>query len=219
MFQRISPRYDLMNDLMSFGVHRLWKRTLAWAVNPKSGQRIVDLAGGTGDVASLIGGPDREVVVCDPSLGMMMAGKSGRAHDLRWLAGTAEALPLADASADTVTMAFGIRNVTRIDQALAEIVRILKPEGRFLCLEFSLPRASIRPFYNAFSRAVIPRLGAWVAQDPAAYTYLVESIQRFPDQHEFKVVLEEAGFIDVYYKNLSFGIACLHVGTRPSHAD
>ena len=218
MFQRIAPRYDLMNDLMSFGVHRLWKRTLVWAVNARSGQRILDLAGGTGDVASLIGGPDREVVVCDPSLGMMMAGKSGRACHLRWLVGMAEALPLAGASADTVTMAFGIRNVTHLDQALAEIVRILKPGGRFLCLEFSLPRASIRPFYNAFSRIVIPRLGAWVARDPAAYTYLVESIQRFPDQHEFKAILEQAGFIDVYYKNLSFGIACLHVGTRPFHA-
>ena len=219
MFQRIAPRYDVMNDFMSFGIHRLWKRTLAWAVNPKSGQRILDLAGGTGDVASLIGGPDREVVVCDPSLGMMTVGKLGRARYLRWLAGAAEALPLADASADTVTMAFGIRNVTHMDQALAEIVRILKPGGRFLCLEFSTPRASIRPFYNAFSRTVIPRLGAWVARDPAAYTYLVESIQRFPNQDAFKAILEEAGLIDVYYRNVSLGIACLHVGTKPSYAD
>ena len=218
MFHRIAPRYDLMNDLMSFGIHRLWKRTMAWAVNAKSGQRIIDLAGGTGDGACLLHGPGCEVVVCDPSLGMMKAGKYAKAHDLGWLAGAAEALPLADASADTVTIAFGIRNVTHVEQTLAEIVRILKPGGRFLCLEFSVPRASIRPVYNAFSRIIIPRLGAWVARDPAAYKYLVESIHRFPDQHEFKAILEQAGFIDVYYKNLSFGIVCLHVGARPPRA-
>jgi demethylmenaquinone methyltransferase/2-methoxy-6-polyprenyl-1,4-benzoquinol methylase len=219
VFAAVARRYDLMNDLMSFGIHRLWKRTLVRMAAPKPGQAIVDLAGGTGDVAALMAGPDRLVAVCDPSVPMMAAGRDrarhpGHAH-LQWIGGTGEQLPLASGSVDTITIAFGIRNVTRIELALAEAMRVLKPGGRFLCLEFSTPHALIRPFYNLFSFTVIPRLGAWVAREPEAYTYLVESIRRFPDQRAFKALIEQAGFADVRFRNLSFGIACIHVGTRP----
>jgi demethylmenaquinone methyltransferase/2-methoxy-6-polyprenyl-1,4-benzoquinol methylase len=216
MFDTVAPRYDLMNDLMSMGTHRLWKRALARAAAPRAGQVIVDLAGGTGDIAALMAGPDRVVAVCDPSLRMMEAGR-GRGRDaLEWLAGTGERLPFADSSVDTLTISFGIRNVTDMPAALAEIRRVLKPGGRFLCLEFSKAWAPIRPFYNLFSFTVIPRLGAWVARAPEAYSYLIESIRRFPDQEEMKGIMARAGFADVRYRNLTFGIACIHVGTKPA---
>ena len=217
LFGRVASRYDLMNDLMSLGIHRLWKRGLRWAVNPKAGQRIVDLAGGTGDVARLVAGSDRTVIVCDPSWQMMNVGRSRRhmRKGIAWLAGTGESIPLADASVDTVTIAFGIRNVTHMEAALREVLRILKPGGRFLCLEFSRAAAPIRPAYELFSATVIPRLGRLIARDPEAYHYLVESIRRFPDQQALKRILEQSGFVDVRYRNFSFGIACLHMGSRP----
>lgn len=215
VFAAVARRYDLMNDLMSLGIHRLWKRTLVREAAPRPGQVVVDLAGGTGDVAAQMAAPDRLVLVCDPSLPMMQVGR-GRGHrHVGWLAGTGEAIPLADASVDTVTIAFGIRNVTHLDAALAEIHRVLKPGGRFLCLEFSTPWAPVRPFYNLFSFTVIPRLGAWIARSPEAYQYLIESIRRFPDQATFKAVIERAGFSEVRWRNLSFGIACVHVGVKP----
>jgi demethylmenaquinone methyltransferase/2-methoxy-6-polyprenyl-1,4-benzoquinol methylase len=216
VFEAVAARYDLMNDLMSMGIHRLWKRTLVRMAAPAPGQCIVDLAGGTGDVAALMAAPDRLVVVCDPSLGMMSVGRARGHRHLQWLAGTGEALPLASNSSDTITIAFGIRNVTRVEVALAEALRVLKPGGRFLCLEFSTPWAPIRPLYNLFSFTVIPRLGAMVAQAPEAYAYLVESIRRFPDQGEFKALIEKSGFENVHYRNLSFGIACIHVGHKPT---
>jgi demethylmenaquinone methyltransferase/2-methoxy-6-polyprenyl-1,4-benzoquinol methylase len=218
VFATVARRYDLMNDLMSFGIHRLWKRTLVRLAEPAPGQRIVDLAGGTGDVAALMAGADRSVFVCDPSLPMMQVGQGRSLPHVGWLAGTGEALPLASGSLDTLTIAFGIRNVTHIDAALAEALRVLKPGGRFLCLEFSTPWAPVRPFYNLFSTTVIPRLGAMIAQAPEAYGYLVESIRRFPDQKAFKGMIEQAGFTDVNYRNLSCGIACIHVGTRGAAA-
>ncbi len=215
VFASVAPRYDLMNDLMSFGIHRLWKRSLARTVAPKSGQCLVDLAGGTGDVARLMAGTDHCTIVCDPCLEMMNAGRPKGEAGLNWLGGEGESLPLADASVDALTIAFGIRNVTHIETALAEILRVLKPGGRFLCLEFSRPWAPIRPFYNLFSFTVIPRLGAWVAREPAAYHYLVESIRRFPSQKEMKRIMEKAGFFEVTYRNLSMGIACVHIGVKP----
>lgn len=218
VFSRVAPRYDLMNDLMSFGIHRLWKRHLAGQVGARAGQTIVDLAGGTGDVAARLSGWDRTVVVCDPSLEMMKVGQYRRLEGVRWLAGVGEALPMEDNSVDAITIAFGIRNVTHIDQSLREMLRVLKPGGRLLCLEFSRPLALIRPFYQFFSATVIPRLGAWVSRNPDAYHYLVESIQRFPDQEEFRTIMESAGFGSVTYRNLSLGIACLHIGTKPSVA-
>ena len=215
VFDAVAARYDLMNDLMSMGIHRLWKRTLVRMAAPAPGQCIVDLAGGTGDVAALMAAPDRQVTVCDPSAAMMQVGRARGHLHVQWLEGTGENMPLPPASVDTVTIAFGIRNVTRIEDALVEVLRVLKPGGRFLCLEFSTPHALVRPFYNLFSFTVIPRLGAWIAQAPEAYSYLVESIRRFPDQRAFKAMIEQAGFADVSYRNLSFGIACIHSGTRP----
>lgn len=216
VFEAVAKRYDLMNDLMSMGIHRLWKRSFVKMAAPRDGQFIVDLAGGTGDVAALMAGPGRRVTVCDPSLPMMQVGQARGHAGVEWLEGTGEAIPLPSASVDTVTIAFGIRNVTRIEDALREIHRVLEPGGRFLCLEFSTPHALVRPFYNLFSFTVIPRLGAWIADSPEAYTYLVESIRRFPDQRSFQQLIEQAGFTHVSYRNLSFGIACIHVGTRPA---
>jgi demethylmenaquinone methyltransferase/2-methoxy-6-polyprenyl-1,4-benzoquinol methylase len=214
VFEAVAPRYDLMNDLMSLGIHRLWKHTLARMAAPLPGQRIVDLAGGTGDVAARLAGPDREVTVIDPSEAMMAVGRRrGLAH-VHWLSGSAERLPLAEASVDTITIAFGIRNVTHLHAALAEAHRVLVPGGRFLCLEFSTPRRWLKPFYDAFSFAVIPRLGALIAGTPQAYVYLVESIRRFPSQPEFAAHLRCAGFEGVHWRDLSFGIACIHVGQR-----
>jgi len=215
VFEAVAARYDLMNDLMSMGIHRLWKRSLVRMAAPAPGQCIVDLAGGTGDVAALMAAADRQVTVCDPSQAMMQVGRARGHLHVQWLEGTGENMPLPPASVDTVTIAFGIRNVTRIEDALVEVLRVLKPGGRFLCLEFSTPHALVRPFYNLFSFTVIPRLGAWIAQAPEAYSYLVESIRRFPDQRAFKAMIEQAGFADVSYRNLSFGIACIHSGTRP----
>ena len=214
VFTSVAPRYDLMNDLMSMGIHRLWKRRLAREASVLPGQIVVDLAGGTGDVAALMASSGAHVMVCDPSLAMMTQGRAHKPSDLKWLAGTGERIPLADNTVDTMTIAFGIRNVTSLEGALKEALRVLKPGGRFLCLEFSRPWAPIKPFYDLFSFAVIPRLGALVARDPEAYTYLVESIRRFPDQKEMQRIMEQAGFAAVNYRNLSFGIACLHRGAK-----
>ncbi len=215
VFAAVAPRYDLMNDLMSFGIHRLWKRTLARRCADVSGV-TVDLAGGTGDVARLLLRPDRQVSVCDPSPEMMQAGKvgAGRTASIEWITGEAEALPFADRSVDLLTISFGIRNVTQLAAALAEIYRVLKPGGRFVCLEFSRPQWWLAPFYDFYSWLVIPRLGAAVARQPIAYQYLVESIRRFPDQRAFADLISAAGFTKVQWENLSFGIACLHRGEK-----
>jgi demethylmenaquinone methyltransferase/2-methoxy-6-polyprenyl-1,4-benzoquinol methylase len=145
---------------------------------------------------------------------MMRAGEHKGLEHITRLGGSGEALPLADNSVDTLTVAFGIRNMTDMDAALQEINRVLKPGGRCLCLEFSKPLALLRPFYNLWSFLVIPRLGAWIAREPAAYTYLVESIRRFPDQQEMQARMEQAGFEQVRYRNYSLGIACLHIGSK-----
>jgi demethylmenaquinone methyltransferase / 2-methoxy-6-polyprenyl-1,4-benzoquinol methylase len=216
VFRRVARRYDLMNDLMSMGIHRLWKRALASAVDARPGWLIVDLAGGTGDVANLLAGHDRQVVVVDPSREMMSVGRETRHHALRWVAGTAERMPLPDASVDALTIAFGLRNVTRLEVAFAEMLRVLKPGGRMLCLEFSRVVGPLRRPYELYNRWAIPALGALVAGDKAAYRYLVESIGRFPDQQALCELLAAAGFVDVRYRNLSMGIAALHFASRPA---
>ena len=214
VFNAVAQRYDLMNDLMSMGIHRLWKRTLSRRVRHVQG-RVVDLAGGTGDVARLLLGPGRAVMVCDPSLAMMQVGQQRKgAEQLQWLAGEAEKLPMADASVDLLTVSFGLRNATHLEKALSEALRVLKPGGSFVCLEFSQPASWLAPFYNLYSFLVIPRLGAAVAGEPVAYQYLVESIRRFPAQQGFADLMRAAGFADVRWENLSFGIACLHFGVR-----
>ncbi|MCW2274111.1 bifunctional demethylmenaquinone methyltransferase/2-methoxy-6-polyprenyl-1,4-benzoquinol methylase UbiE [Rhodoblastus acidophilus] len=214
VFTGVAPRYDLMNDLMSFGLHRLWKRWLVEAVAPQPGQAIVDLAGGTGDVAVALAAPDRCVTVCDPSVAMMLAGRHRVLPYVDWVAGEAEAMPFAENSLDSVTISFGIRNVTRLRDALTEMHRVLKPGGKLFCLEFSKPHAWLAPFYNLFSFQVIPRLGALVANQPEAYAYLVESIRRFPDQEELASLFRDAGFARVTYRNFSFGIVALHIGEK-----
>ncbi len=209
LFDRVAPRYDLMNDAMSFGIHRLWKRRFVRDLTASG--TVVDLAGGTGDVAALLTRvPGRTVVVCDPSLGMMASGRHDAPDDLEWVAGEAERLPFPDASVDGLTIAFGIRNVTHLEDALVEARRVLRPGGQFACLEFSTPYRWFRPFYDLYSFTVIPRLGAWISQQADAYRYLVESIRNFPDQATFAAMLKRAGFEDVEYTNLSFGIACIH---------
>ncbi|THF61016.1 class I SAM-dependent methyltransferase [Pseudothauera rhizosphaerae] len=212
VFEAVAPRYDLMNDLMSFGIHRLWKRRLARRCAGRGGV-VVDLAGGTGDMARLLGEDGRMVVVCDPSWAMMEAGRR-RGVSAAWSAGEAERLPFATASVDLLTISFGLRNATDVGAALAEIHRVLKPGGRFACLEFSRPARWLAPFYDLYSRLVIPRLGAAVAGQPEAYDYLVESIRRFPDQQALAAILDGAGFQSVSWENLSFGIACIHYANR-----
>ncbi len=214
LFDRVARRYDLMNDMMSFGIHRAWKRAFVRDL-PKSGL-FVDLAGGTGDVAALVARTStRQVVVCDPSLEMMQVGRDRlEAAPLTWVAGEGERLPFPTGSVSALTVAFGLRNVTHLRDALAEAHRVLMPNGIFACLEFSRPLAGFRPFYDAYSYWVIPRLGAWVAAEPSAYQYLVESIRRFPDQEAFADLLREAGFKDVSYRNVSLGIACIHRARR-----
>jgi demethylmenaquinone methyltransferase/2-methoxy-6-polyprenyl-1,4-benzoquinol methylase len=212
VFEAVAGRYDLMNDLMSFGIHRSWKRTLARRCRGLSGV-VVDLAGGTGDVAGLLCADGRAVIVCDPSLSMMAVGRRRR-QGIVWSAGEAERLPFADRSVDLLTISFGLRNATDIDAALREIHRVLKPDGSFVCLEFSRPHFWLAPFYDLYSRFVIPRLGAAVAGKPEAYDYLVESIRRFPDQRALGQTLSAAGFEAVRWENLSFGIACIHYGKR-----
>ena len=214
VFDAVAPRYDLMNDLMSMGIHRIWKRVLARRVAQVFGS-VVDLAGGTGDVARLLLHPQRNVMVCDPSIAMMEVGKRRPGNqNITWLAGEAEQLPLPDASVDLLTVSFGLRNATQLNRALAEVLRVLKPGGRFVCLEFSRPAWWFAPFYDAYSFFVIPRLGAAVAGAPMAYQYLIESIRRFPDQKGFATLMEQTGFSEIQWENLSFGIACIHIGSR-----
>jgi demethylmenaquinone methyltransferase/2-methoxy-6-polyprenyl-1,4-benzoquinol methylase len=227
MFARVAARYDLMNDLMSAGVHRLWKAALIDWLAPQPGMRLLDVAGGTGDVAFRIldrlarrSATPRRMVVCDVNPGMLEVGRDralddGRLGSIDWLCADAEALPLADRSIDAYTIAFGIRNVTRIDSVLTEARRVLAPGGRFLCLEFAtVSGATLRRAYDAYSFTVLPWLGERVAGDRAAYRYLAESIRRFPDQATFARMIEEAGLERVRYRDLSGGIAALHSAWR-----
>ncbi|HEY8696264.1 MAG TPA: bifunctional demethylmenaquinone methyltransferase/2-methoxy-6-polyprenyl-1,4-benzoquinol methylase UbiE [Rhizomicrobium sp.] len=221
VFSSVARRYDLMNDLMSGGIHRLWKDSMVEWLNPQPGMRVLDVAGGTGDIAFRVAelarsrGGDAEISVCDINFDMLAEGiarADERGEDgIRWICGDAEALPFADASQDAYTVAFGIRNVTHIDRALAEARRVLKPGGRFLCLEFSRVEApGLDALYDRFSSAVLPRLGELVAKDGEAYRYLAESIRRFPPQAAFAKMIERAGLSRVKVRNLTGGIAALH---------
>jgi len=221
VFASVAERYDLMNDLMSGGLHRLWKDAMVTWLRPRPGMRLVDLAGGTGDIAFRVrraGGSD--VLVADINADMLRVGRqrARRRHldeGIAWLCADAAGLPLGDASADAVTCAFGIRNMTHIDRALAEIRRILRPGGRFLCLEFSqLVLPGLSGLYDAYSFQVVPKLGRWVARDEASYRYLVESVRRFPDQETFADMIREAGLDRVEVQNLSGGIAAMHSAWR-----
>jgi demethylmenaquinone methyltransferase/2-methoxy-6-polyprenyl-1,4-benzoquinol methylase len=225
VFDRVASRYDLMNDLMSAGVHRLWKDAAAARLNPQPGETIIDCAGGTGDMARRFarlarraqlrrGGSDARIFVVDYNAEMIAAGRErGGAPEITWTVGDAQRLPLPDACAEAYVISFGIRNVTDIAAALREARRVLKPGGRFLCLEFSRPvTEALRAAYDAYSFKVIPEIGARVARDRESYQYLVESIRRFPDQKAFAGLIGQAGFSQVGWTNFAGGVAALHTG-------
>jgi demethylmenaquinone methyltransferase/2-methoxy-6-polyprenyl-1,4-benzoquinol methylase len=226
IFERVAERYDLMNDLMSAGIHRLWKAALIADIDPRPGEILVDVAGGTGDIATRFlaaaGGTDRgaHAVICDINPAMVAVGRDraldgGHIAGLSWVVGDAERLPVASASVDVYTIAFGLRNVTRIDAALAEARRVLKPGGRFFCLEFSrVTTPGLAQLYDFYSFNVLPALGETVTGDRGAYQYLVESIRRFPPQEELVKRMAAAGLGRPRYRNLSGGIAAIHAAWR-----
>ncbi len=225
VFHSVAHRYDLMNDLMSFGLHRAWKDALVTAVNPPKSRpfALLDIAGGTGDVALRVieaGGKDTRATVCDINPDMLAVGReraAARSHAdaVTFTEANAEALPFKDRSFDAATIAFGIRNVPRIDRALAEAFRVLKIGGRFLCLEFSAVNVpGLDTLYDAYSFNVIPALGRVVARDAETYRYLVESIRRFPSPQNFAAMMRVAGFARVSFQTMSGGIVALHSGWR-----
>jgi|SRR6185312_4105199 len=223
VFDNVAGRYDLMNDLMSGGVHRLWKAALIERLNPRRGETFLDVAGGTGDIAQRIlhrAGPSARVILCDINEAMVNRGRD-RAIDaniltgIDYLVGDAEHLPVASGSVDAYTIAFGLRNVTHIAAALGEARRVLKPGGRFFCLEFShVAAAPLRRAYDLYSFNVLPRLGQIVAGDRESYQYLVESIRRFPPQQELAGMMRDAGLEQVRWRDFTFGVAALHSGWR-----
>nr|XP_057925783.1 2-methoxy-6-polyprenyl-1,4-benzoquinol methylase, mitochondrial [Doryrhamphus excisus] len=265
VFENVAQKYDIMNDAMSLGIHRLWKDALLHAMHPQPGTRLLDVAGGTGDIAFRFldyvrsqkerqkrrvarsmqtpswrdisddysdkdnrewgdaaggGSQDGRAVVCDINKEMLKVGKEKADNmvvgaGLSWVVGDAEELPFADNQFDVYTIAFGIRNVTHVEQALQEALRVLKPGGRFMCLEFSkVTNPVLARLYDAYSFQVIPVLGEVIAGDWKSYQYLVESIRKFPAQEEFTHMIEEAGFDCVRYDNLTGGVVSLHSGFK-----
>jgi demethylmenaquinone methyltransferase/2-methoxy-6-polyprenyl-1,4-benzoquinol methylase len=222
VFTNVASKYDVMNDAMSLGVHRIWKDAMLDWLAPRPGQRLLDVAGGTGDIAFrfLERAPGAEAVVCDMTEGMLVSGRqraeaANMADRLEWVVGDAMALPFESGTFDAYTISFGIRNVTRISDALREAYRVLRPGGRLMVLEFSqLPNPLMQKAYDLYSFNVIPPLGQAIAGDRDSYQYLVESIRQFPDQDRFAGMIVDAGFGNVKYRNLSFGIAALHSGWK-----
>jgi demethylmenaquinone methyltransferase / 2-methoxy-6-polyprenyl-1,4-benzoquinol methylase len=218
IFTSVAARYDLMNDLMSGGLHRLWKDAMVDWLAPRPGMRVLDVAGGTGDIAFRIlrRAPGTQVTVLDLTESMLTEGRRrAEAQPFRdrlaWVAGDAMALPFPDASFDAYTISFGIRNVTRPEAALSEAFRVLRRGGRLLVLEFSrVPVPLLEKAYDLYSFKAIPAMGRAVAGDRASYQYLVESIRRFPDQETFLGLIRAAGFGNASFRNLSMGVACLH---------
>ena len=226
VFAKVAARYDQMNDLMSGGLHRLWKDDFVTWLNPPRGSRafaVLDVAGGTGDIAFRIAkasGEGTTINVADISPKMLTEGRrraagEGARGKCCFNVANAESLPFADKSFDAFTIAFGIRNVTHIDQALSEAFRVLKPGGRFMCLEFSVVSIpGLEQIYDAYSFSVIPAVGKVVTGDGQPYRYLVESIRNFPNQAQFSNMIENAGFARVQHRNLSGGVAAIHSGWR-----
>lgn len=223
VFNRVARRYDLMNDLMSAGLHRLWKRVLVETAAVRPGMAVLDLASGTGDLARAMArraGPSGQVILADINDQMLAVGRdraldAGELQGLSFCQCDAESLPFPDQSFDRVTIGFGLRNVTRKAVALSEMVRVLKPGGRALVLEFSKPvQKPLETVYDLYSFSVLPVLGEWVAKDAASYRYLAESIRKHPDQETLKSMMCEQGLQDVTYQNLTGGIVAIHWGTR-----
>ena len=221
VFDEVASHYDLMNDLMSLGIHRLWKDIFISGMRPKSTRHLLDVAGGTGDIAFrfLEAGGGR-VSVMDINHEMIKTGRDrainqGRLQNICWGVGNAEELPLPDNMFDLYTIAFGIRNVTRIDLVLSEAHRVLRPGGRFMCLEFSkVTRPGLNKLYDVYSFKLLPEIGRLVAKNRDAYQYLVESIRQFPDQHRFADMISAAGFEKIRFRNLSGGVAAIHSGWK-----
>ncbi|SDL39752.1 bifunctional demethylmenaquinone methyltransferase/2-methoxy-6-polyprenyl-1,4-benzoquinol methylase UbiE [Aliiruegeria lutimaris] len=222
VFSSVASRYDLMNDFMSVGVHRLWKDAMMDWLAPRPGQKLLDVAGGTGDIAFrfLRRAPEATAVVCDMTEDMLVEGKKRAeaeklADRLEWVVGDAMDLPFEDNSFDVVTNSFGTRNVTRIEDALSEAYRVLRPGGRLMTLEFSqLPNPAMQWAYDRYSYNLIPVMGQVVANDRDSYQYLVESIRKFPDQERFAAMIRTAGFEQVKYRNMTMGVVALHSGWK-----
>ena len=223
VFDSVASRYDLMNDLMSLGIHRVWKRFTVEKAGLKPGMQVLDLAGGTGDLAALMAPrvvPGGRVVLSDINEAMLRRGRErlldrGIAGEcIEYCLADAEALPVEDASFDLVTIAFGLRNVTRKEAALAEMFRVLRPGGQLMILEFSRPAAPLAPAYDLYSFRVLPAIGKLVAGDDASYRYLAESIRMHPDQETLQAMMAAEGFEDCRYHNLTGGIVALHRGWK-----
>jgi len=222
VFSSVASKYDIMNDVMSVGIHRIWKDGMMDWLAPRPGQRLLDVAGGTGDIAFrfLRRAPGANAVVCDLTESMLIEGRKRAeaeklAEHLDWMVGDAMALPFEDNSFDVYTISFGIRNVTRPQEALYEAFRVLRPGGRLMVLEFSqIPNDGLQAMYDAYSFNVIPGMGKMITGDRDSYQYLVESIRQFPDQETFLGMVKAAGFEQAKYRNLSMGIAALHSGWK-----
>lgn len=223
VFSSVAGKYDVMNDVMSLGIHRIWKRYFVATAQPRPGSRVLDLAGGTGDIAVLLRervGDTGEVVVGDINGEMLRVGRDrmtdrGLVRGLSWVQCNAQALPFPNGSFDLVTIAFGLRNVTDKDAALAEMLRVLRPGGQARVLEFSQVTASwFKPIYDFHSFNVLPRLGAMIAGDESSYRYLAESIRKHPPQRELQALMEASGFVRCNYRNLSAGIVAIHTGYK-----
>ncbi len=223
VFHSVANKYDLMNDLMSLGLHRIWKRIAVEMTGLRTGQRVLDLAGGTGDLAALMAplvGEQGEVVLSDINASMLDVGRArlvdrGIVGNVTFVQADAESLPFPDSHFDCITIAFGLRNVTNKDRALASMFRVLKPGGRLLVLEFSKPTlAALRPIYDAYSFKVLPVLGKAITGDASSYQYLAESIRMHPDQETLKQMLQTAGFERVEYFNMTAGVVAVHRGYK-----
>ena len=231
VFDSVAENYDLMNDLMSLGIHRPWKDAFVRMIRPRPGLNYLDVAGGTGDIAFRIrkkieksgksSDSDTQITLLDLNPNMLSVGRdramnTGEGLAFNWICGNAEYLPLEDSSQDVYTIAFGLRNVTHIDTALKEALRVLKPGGRFFCLEFSHVQIPVLDkVYDLYSDKVIPTLGEKIAHDRESYQYLIESIRKFPTQEQLLRRMGQAGFKHSAVRNLSFGIAAIHSGIKP----